>query len=151
MRINDVEENINIKCVAHTKLPYCMTSESFMNRAHDIWTNFFGAFYFLKYKLSCMEKSSLDVSYNVSFCVIWKKKCGVGMSSAAFSVTLYFKVSLLQCNYTIKYYVILISNNMYLTIGLWLQIGVGLQLFACNYASFTDIYIISTEHVTRTL
>jgi len=26
--INDVEENINIKCVARPKLPYCMTSES---------------------------------------------------------------------------------------------------------------------------
>ncbi len=33
-----------------------------------------------------------------------------------FAVTLYFKVSLLQCNYTFKYWVILI-NYMYLLYG----------------------------------
>jgi len=89
----------------------------------DIWTNFYGAFYFLKYKLSYMEKSSLDISYNVSFCVIWKKKkLRVGMSSA-FLVTLYFKVSLLLCNYTnidIKQYVlnywVMVMNRVWFTV-----------------------------------
>ncbi len=50
---------------------------------------------------------------------------------------LYFKVLFLKCNYTFKYWVILI--NMYFTI--WL--GVGLGLLACNYASFIVIVIVS--------
>ncbi len=44
--------------------------------------------------------------------------------------TFYFKVSLLQCNYTFKYWVILI-NYMYLLYGKGLIYG---YLRACSYA-----------------
>ncbi len=44
-------------------------------------------------------------------------------------IRLHFKVSLLQCNYTFKYWVILI-NYMYLG----LELGFVLRLLACNYA-----------------
>ncbi len=56
------------------------------------------------------------------------------------SVTVYFKVSLLQCIF--KYWVILI--NYVLTIWLGLGLGFGLGLLACNYASFIVITTVST-------
>ncbi len=52
------------------------------------------------------------------------------------TVTLYLKVSLLQCNYTSKYCAILI-NYMYFGLGL----GFGLGLLACNYACIVIINV----------
>ncbi len=52
------------------------------------------------------------------------------------TVTLYFKVSLLKCYYTLKYWVILIKY-MYL-------LGVGLWLLVCIYAYLNVIKIAST-------
>ncbi len=48
----------------------------------------------------------------------------VKLSALQTKVTLYFKVPLLQCNYTFKYWVILI-NYMYL-LGFGLGFGLGL-------------------------
>ncbi len=42
-------------------------------------------------------------------------------------VTLYFKVSLLQCNYTFKWWVKLI-NYMYLLLTIWLGLGLAIGL-----------------------
>lgn len=100
---DSVEENINIKFVPHTKMSYDKTSGT------EHTTNFYGAFYFLEYKLSCIEKRRSDILYNVLFCDIWKKKYGFGMSlkdMTEFWVTLY-----LRC---LCYSVISNTNNMYL-------------------------------------
>ncbi len=51
------------------------------------------------------DKNNQTILQNILFCVLKKK-----------AVTLYFKVSLLQCNYTFKYKVILF-NCMYLLYG----------------------------------
>ncbi len=44
--------------------------------------------------------------------VLWKCLINIGLLPLIIVITLYFKVSLLQCNYTFKYWVILI-NYMY--------------------------------------
>ncbi len=42
----------------------------------------------------------------------------------------YFKLSLLQCNYTFKYWVKFINYRL----NIWLGLGFGLGLLAFNYA-----------------
>ncbi len=57
-----------------------------------------------------------DFLYSVEhkrFFEIFLKVNGIQCSLKLQSVTLYFKMSLLQCYYTFKYWVILIINYMY--------------------------------------
>ncbi len=63
-----------------------------------------------------------------------------------YSVTLYFKVSLLQCNYTFKYWVILI-NFMHLCVVGLLACNHVLLLTIINDVELISLRVIITVHV----